>query len=162
MKKLTLDDKQIIKLLSDLTENASKRGIMFKILLHMLSDDQINMIFNYLNKDYDIHNLFRLFKVGDKVVFKPGKYEFSNMNMDIMQDKQLILYGYMTGKIISSPNYGTDFSPTYHRMTLSVPVLDDNNKVIIKEHDINTLELEYMNDSQKSYFRKIWEDKDLV
>jgi len=157
MKKLTLDDKGVIKLLSDLTENVSKRGIMFKILLHMLSDDQINIIFNYLQRDYDIHNMFRLFRINDKVVFKPGKYEFSNMNKDIMQDKSIILHGYMAGKIMSSPDYGNEFNPTYHRMTLEVPVLDDDNNIVMKEHDVNTMELRYMNDNQTSYFRHIWQ-----
>ena len=36
MKKLTLDDKGVIKLLSDLTEHAGKRGIMFQMLLESL------------------------------------------------------------------------------------------------------------------------------
>ena len=157
MKKLTLDDKGVIKLLSDLTEHASKRGIMFQILLHMLSDDQINMLFNYLHRDYDIKNTFRLFNINDKVVFKPSKYEFSNMNMDIMQDKSLISHGYMCGKIISSPDYGNEFNSTYYRMTIEVPVLDDDNNIVMKTMDIDTLNLEFMNENQKRYFRHIWE-----
>ncbi len=157
MKKLTLDDKGVIKLLSDLTEHASKRGIMFQMLLHMLSDDQINTLFNYLHRDYDIKNKFRLFNINDKVVFKPSKYEFSNMNMDIMQDKSLISHGYMSGKIISSPDYGSEFNPTYYRMTIEVPVLDDDNNIVMDTMDVDTLNLEFMTENQKRYFRHIWE-----
>jgi len=157
MKKLTLDDKGVIKLLSDLTEHASKRGIMFKILLHMLSDDQINMLFNYLHKDYDIKNRFKLFKMNDKVVFKPGKYEFSNMNIDAMQDQSIMLNGYMSGKIISSPSYSAEFNPTYYRMTLEVPILDEDGNVVIKEHDVNTLDLRFMTEYEANYFKHIWE-----
>ena len=157
MKKLTLDDKGVIKLLSDLTEHASERGIMFQILLHMLSDDQINMLFNYLHKDYNIKNRFQLFRINDKVVFKPGKYEFSNMNIDAMQDQSIILDGYMCGKIIGTPSYGNEFNPTYYRMTLEVPVLDDDNNVVMKTHDVNTLDLRFMKEYESKYFRKIWE-----
>mgnify|MGYP003649908194 CR=1 FL=1 len=156
MKKLTLDDKGVIKLLSDLTEHAGKRGIMFQMLLHMLSDDQINMIFNYLHRDCD-WDQYIFFKINDKVVFKPSKYEFSNMNMDIMQDKSLICHGYMTGKITGSPDYGNNFNPTYYRMTLDVPILDDDNNIVMKIHDVDTLNLEFMNDYQKDYFKHIWE-----
>ena len=95
--------------------------------------------------------------MNDKVVFKPSKYEFSNMNMDIMKDKHLIYYGYMVGKITGSPDYGADFNPTYHRMTLEVPVLDDDNNVVMKIHDVNTLDLEYMNNNQDSYFKHVWD-----
>lgn len=156
MKKLTLDDKGVIKLLSDLTEHASKRGIMFQILLHMLSDDQINMLFNYLHRDNDWDQCI-LFNINDKVVFKPGKYEFSNMNIDTMQDQSLILDGYMCGKIISSPDYGNEFNPTYYRMTLEVPVLDDDNNIVMKTHDVDTLNLKFMTENQKRYFKHIWE-----
>ena len=156
MKKLTLDDKGVIKLLSDLTEHAGKRGIMFQMLLHMLSDDQINMLFNYLHRDKDWDQRI-LFKINDKVVFKPGKYEFSNMNIDTMQDQSLILDGYMCGKIISSPDYGNEFNPTYYRMTLEVPILDEDGNVVIKEHDVDTLNLKFMNENQKRYFKHIWE-----
>lgn len=156
MKKLTLDDKGVIKLLSDLTEHAGKRGIMFKILLHMLSDDQINMLFNYLHRDNDWDQRI-LFKINDKVVFKPGKYEFSNMNIDAMQDQSIILDGYMCGKIIGTPSYGTEFNPTYYRMTLEVPVLDDDNNVVMKEHDVNTLEIRFMKKHESKHFKRIWE-----
>tara|TARA_R100001463_G_scaffold13251_1_gene35404 strand:- start:1483 stop:1950 length:468 start_codon:yes stop_codon:yes gene_type:complete len=155
MKKLTLDDKGVIKLLSDLTEHAGKRGIMFQMLLHMLSDDQINMLFNYLHKDNDYQCI--LFKINDKVVFKPGKYEFSNMNIDAMQDQSIILDGYMSGKIMSSPDYGNEFNPTYYRMTLEVPVLDDDNNIVMKTHDVDTLNLKFMSENQKRYFKHIWE-----
>ena len=84
-----------------------------------------------LHRDYDIKNRFRLFNINDKIVFKPGKYEFSNMNIDAMQDQSLILDGYMCGKIISSPDYGNKFNPTYYRMTLEVPVLDDDNNIVV-------------------------------
>ena len=157
MKKLTLDDKGVIKLLSDLTEHAGKRGIMFQILLHMLSDDQINMLFNYLHKDYNIKNRFQLFRINDKVVFKPGKYEFSNMNIDAMEDQSIIFDGYMCGKIIGTPSYGIEFNPTYYRMTLEVPVLDDDNNIVMKTHDVNTLNLKFMSENQKRYFKHIWE-----
>ena len=156
MKKLTLDDKGVIKLLSDLTEHAGKRGIMFQMLLHMLSDDQINMLFNYLHRDKDWDQRI-LFKINDKVVFKPGKYEFSNMNIDTMQDQSLILDGYMCGKIISSPSYSAEFNPTYYIMTLEVPILDEDGNVVIKEHDVDTLNLKFMNENQKRYFKHIWE-----
>ena len=156
MKKLTLDDKGVIKLLSDLTEHAGKRGIMFQMLLHMLSDDQINMLFNYLHRDNDWDQCI-LFKINDKVVFKPSKYEFSNMNIDAMQDQSIILDGYMCGKIIGTPSYGTEFNPTYYRMTLEVPVLDDDNNVVMKTHDVNTLDLRFMKEYESKYFKKIWE-----
>jgi hypothetical protein len=156
MKKLTLDDKGVIKLLSDLTEHAGKRGIMFQMLLHMLSDDQINMLFNYLHRDNDWDQCI-LFKINDKVVFKPNKYEFSNMNIDAMQDQSIILDGYMCGKIIGTPSYGTEFNPTYYRMTLEVPVLDDDNNVVMKTHDVNTLEIRFMKEYETNYFKRIWE-----
>lgn len=156
MKKLTLDDKGVIKLLSDLTEHAGKRGIMFQMLLHMLSDDQINMLFNYLHRDNDWDQCI-LFKINDKVVFKPGKYEFSNMNIDAMQDQSLMFDGYMCGKIISSPDYGNEFNPTYYRMTLEIPVLDDDNNIVMKTHDVDTLNLEFISENQKRYFKHIWE-----
>jgi len=156
MKKLTLDDKGVIKLLSDLTEHAGKRGIMFKILLHMLSDDQINMLFNYLHRDNDWDQRI-LFKINDKVVFKPSKYEFTNMNIDAMEDQSIILDGYMCGKIIGTPSYGNEFNPTYYRMTLEVPVLDDDNNVVMKEHDVNTLEIRFMKEHESKHFKRIWE-----
>tara|TARA_Y100000593_G_scaffold90477_1_gene177001 strand:+ start:1123 stop:1596 length:474 start_codon:yes stop_codon:yes gene_type:complete len=156
MKKLTLDDKGVIKLLSDLTEHAGKRGIMFQMLLHMLSDDQINMLFNYLHKEYNINKRFKLFEINDRVVFKPGKYDFNDLNIDVMQDKRLMLNGYMTGKITGSPNYGNNFNPTYYRMTLDVPILDDDNNIVMKVHDVNTLDLKFMDGYQHDYFNHVW------
>ena len=129
----------------------------------MLDDNQIDLLINYLHRDYDIKNIFKLFKIGDKVKFKPGKYDFKDINKDIMVDKGIMMHGgYMTGMIIGSPDYGSDFNPTYYRISLLVPVLDNNNKIITEEHDVNTLELEYLDDFDENLSKRIWDKEDLV
>lgn len=132
---ITLDNNKIKHILSGVFDDNYKNSVLVDALLNMLSDSSLDMLIHIMfEPDY------ALLSIGDYVKFKPGKYDF-NTEDDTMVDIGLMKDGYMYGEILKDTSYGNEFNPTYYKMLINVLVLDDDNIVIRKDHEVRTIEL---------------------
>ena len=119
--KLTVPQLKI--LLSDLFNQEA--GKAADAVLYMLSDSQVELLMHIMSTpDYILLNN------NQKIKFKPDKYEFSDVNIDVLQDLGFVdKEGYHYGKIIGDTSYGSDFNPTYYKMQVKCVTLRDNKPI---------------------------------
>ena len=119
--KLTVPQLKI--LLSDLFNQ--KAGKAIDAVLHMLSDVQIELLMHIMSTpDYILLNK------NQKIKFKPDKYQFDTVNVDVLQDLGYVdKHGYHYGRITNDTSYGSDFNPTYYKMNVDCVALRDNKPV---------------------------------
>ena len=119
--KLTVPQLKI--LLSDLFNQEA--GKAADAVLHMLSDAQIELLMHIMSTpDYILLNS------NQKIKFKPDKYDFSDVNIDVLQDLGFVVKeSYHYGKIIGDTSYGSDFNPTYYKMQVKCVTLRDNKPI---------------------------------
>ena len=119
--KLTVPQLKI--LLSDLFNQEA--GKAADAVLHMLSDAQRELLMHIMSTpDYILLNS------NQKIKFKPDKYDFSDVNIDVLQDLGFVdKEGYHYGKIIGDTSYGSDFNPTYYKMQVKCVTLRDNKPI---------------------------------
>jgi len=119
--KLTVPQLKI--LLSDLFNQEA--GKAADAVLYMLSDAQIELLMHIMSTpDYILLNN------NQKIKFKPDKYEFSDVNIDVLQDLGFVdKEGYHYGKITGDTSYGSDFNPTYYKMQVKCVTLRDNKPI---------------------------------
>ena len=142
---ITLNNNKVKKIISDVFDKRYKDTVLVDALVNMLSDSSLDMFIHIMfEPDYE------LLEIGNYVKFKPGKYDF-DINRDIMIDKGVMKNGYMYGEVLKDSSYGNDFNPTYYKMLLNVLVLDDNGKVIRKDHEVKTIEITKIDKSEIKY-----------
>ena len=130
--KLTVPQLKI--LLSDLFNQEAGRSA--DAVLHMLSDVQIELLMHIMSTpDYILLNK------NQKIKFKPDKYTFEDVNIDVLQDLGFVdEEGDHYGKITGDTSYGSDFNPTYYKMHVRCVTLR-NNKPISTDMEVYTKDI---------------------
>jgi hypothetical protein len=111
---------QLKILLSDLFNQEA--GKAADAVLYMLTDVQIELLMHIMSTPNYI-----LLNNNQKIKFKPDKYQFDDVNIDVLQDLGFVdEEGYHYGKITGDTSYGNDFNPTYYKMYVDCVTLRDN------------------------------------
>ena len=120
---IKLNVKQLKILFKDLFNEKHMDTQVVDSILCMLNDSQVELLLHIMSTpDY------KLLSLNQKIKFKPDKYDFDQMNVDILQDLGYVdKDGYHFGKIIADTSYGNDFNPTYYKMKIECVGLDEDS-----------------------------------
>ena len=140
---IKLNISQLKVLLSDLFNQKNLDTVQADAILHMLTDAQIELLMHIMSTpDY------KFLKRNQRVKFIPNKYDFDDVNIDILQDLGYVdKDGYHYGKVISDSSFaGSDFNPTSYMMKLECVTLENNKpksrRVEVYTKNISTVYLD--------------------
>ena len=115
---------------------------------HMVSDSDMDMLmFILCDEEYQHLNQ------DDIVTWKPEKWEIKDkVEMDRMIDANLMVDGYLFGKLINSADYKDEFNPFYYEMKVDAFLIGKDGNLVSNEMNVKTLKLE------KSKSPEIWKN----
>jgi len=134
---IKLNVKQLKVLFKDLFNEKYMNTQVIDSMLYMLSDTHLELLLHIMSiPDYKLLNL------NQKIKFKPDKYQFDNVNVDVLQDLGFVdKEGYHYGKITGDTSYGSDFNPTYYKMYVDCVSLVNDNTAISKNLEVYTKDI---------------------